>query len=665
MQILPFKARDMYFCAFFGRLKKGIIDMSRLGRKLILIICAMIIATSFIVMTVTVLMVRSNTNSLMLDTCRGTLDESVREQSGRVVNAEKTWDETGMLSRALATGDFSELEISWIAWSSNENDFAALADENGNVIWSKGKYGDETKRITNALNGVVTNGMVCDTEMVLEYAAPVVEGGKTIGACVVGLDLCENTYLDRIKAGTNAEVTLFKGSTRYATTIVNSDGSRAVGTEMSNQIKRVVLDGDGSYTGSAEILGSSHYALYGAMHDVDGKIIGAYFVGFPSKAFNSLFNTIVIICIAVALVIAGIGSLIITFAVRKMVLSPIKIANTIAINMKSGNLSMAKTSYKFANDEIGDFSRTIEDSRHIIHDYIDDISRVLEEMANGDFRDTSLVEYVGDFISIKESFEGIQEHLTGVLTKMQESSNCVTSGSRQIAEASQLLANGTDSQAAAIDELSRAIDEISREVRSSAENAAKADTLSQECGSKIERQSIEINNMMAAMKEIEEKSNEIMNIIQTIEDIAFQTNILSLNAAIEAARAGAAGKGFSVVADEVRNLAAKSAAAASSTNELIISTIEAVSNGSKIAEETAGTMKEVVDISAQTNTLISEISAATSNQNDSIGKITDSIGKISTVVQRNSATAQETAAACEELSGQSEVLKDQISKLHV
>ncbi len=632
---------------------------------MILIICAMIIATSFIVMVVTVLMVRSNTNSLMLDTCRGTLDESVREQSGRVVNAEKTWDELGLLSRALATKDFSELEISWAAWSSSENDFAALADESGNVIWSKGKYGDESKRISNALGGTVTNGMVFDTEMVLEYAAPVVDGGKTIGACVVGLDLCENTYLDRIKTGTGAEVTLFKGSTRYATTISNPDGSRAVGTEMSEQVKRAVIDGDGSFTGTANILGSNHYALYGAMHDVDGNVIGAYFVGFPSKEFDAMFNTIAIICMIMALVIAGVGAVIVTVAISKMVLNPIKIANTIAINMKSGNLSMAKTSYKFANDEIGDFSRTIEDSRHIIHDYIDDISRVLEEMSNGDFRDTSLVEYVGDFISIKESFEGIQEHLTGVLSKMQESSSCVTSGSSQIAEASQQLANGTDSQAAAIDELSRSIDEISREVRLSAENAAKANSLSQECGSKIERQSSEINNMMAAMKEIEEKSNEIMNIIQTIEDIAFQTNILSLNAAIEAARAGAAGKGFSVVADEVRNLAAKSAAAANSTNELIISTIEAVSNGSKIAEETAGTMKEVVDISAQTNTLISEISAATANQNESIGKITDSIGKISTVVQTNSATAQETAAACEELSGQAEVLKEQISKLHV
>ncbi len=616
-------------------------------------------------MLVTVLMVRSNTNKLMLDTCRGTLDESVREQSGRVMYAEQHWDEVGVLSRALISGDFSELEISWTAWSSSENDFCALADESGNVIWSKGKYGDESKRLANALNGTVTNGMVFDTEMVLEYVAPVVINGKTAGACAVGIDLAENTYLDRIKSGTNAEVTLFKGSVRYATTIINSDGTRAVGTEMSAPVKRAVIDGDGSFTGEADILGVNHYALYGAMHDVDGNVIGAYFVGFPSKEFDSLFNTIVIICMLVALVIATIAAFVNTVAISKMVISPIKAANTIAVNMKTGNLSSGNSSYRFGNDEIGDFSRTIEDSRHILHDYIDDISRVLEEMANGDFRDTSLVEYVGDFISIKESFEGIQHHLTEVLTKMQESSNSVMSGSKQIAEASQQLASGTDSQAAAIDELSHAIDEISKEVRTSSENAAKANALSQECGSKIERQSSEINHMMVAMREIEEKSNEIMNIIQTIEDIAFQTNILSLNAAIEATRAGEAGKGFSVVADEVRNLAAKSAAAANSTNELIVAAIEAVNNGSKIAEETAGTMKEVVDISAQTNTLISEISVATANQSESIGKFTESIGKISSVVQINSATAQETAAACEELSGQSVVLKDQISKLHV
>ena len=171
--------------------------------------------------------------------------------------------------------------------------------------------------------------------------------------------------------------------------------------------------------------------------------------------------------------------------------------------------------------------------------------------------------------------------------------------------------------------------------------------------------------MSLAMKEITEKSNEIGKIIKTIDDIAFQTNILSLNAAIEAARAGAAGKGFAVVADEVGNLAQKSAKAAQNTSDLIEETIDAVSRGAKITQETAESMDLVKSKAEGITNIISKISDASEDEARGIVQLSSGLDQISSVVQSNTATAEQSAAASEELSGQANVLQDLVSKFQL
>ena len=198
-----------------------------------------------------------------------------------------------------------------------------------------------------------------------------------------------------------------------------------------------------------------------------------------------------------------------------------------------------------------------------------------------------------------------------------------------------------------------------------AQNAAKAGEISKQTEDEVNLQDSSIQNMVTAMSDISNTSKEIEKIIKTIEDISFQTNILALNAAVEAARAGDAGKGFAVVADEVRNLANKSAEAAKSTTTLISASIDAVNKGSKIAGETAESMKKVKDKTAETAGLIVTIAEASAEQTDAIKQITSGIDQISQVVQMNSATAEETAASCEELNGQSRMLKDQVSRFKI
>jgi len=293
-------------------------------------------------------------------------------------------------------------------------------------------------------------------------------------------------------------------------------------------------------------------------------------------------------------------------------------------------------------------------------DEIIGVSKVLEAISVGDI--TLEAHILSDKDTIGLSLKSMLDNLNNMFAEINSSTNQVSAGSRQVADGAQSLAQGSTEQAASIEELSSSISEISERIKMSADTAEKTATLSNTIKVSAEKGSLQMDEMISAVNEINEASKNISRIIKTIDDIAFQTNILALNAAVEAARAGQHGKGFAVVAEEVRNLASKSAEAAKDTGSMIQNSMDKAALGSRIAGETATSLKEITTGINESGQLIAEIAVASEQQAMGIGQINIGIDQVAQVIQHNSATAEESAAAAEEMSGQSDLLQQLIAQ---
>lgn len=350
-------------------------------------------------------------------------------------------------------------------------------------------------------------------------------------------------------------------------------------------------------------------------------------------------------------------------ALKRQFKKPMDIILKASHEIANGNLH-TEINYESKNEFgvlIGDFNKMKE----YLTTVIEDIDTSLDEIGTGNFNLQSNCDYVGDFIPIQKSLRNITSSLSHTMKEIHMASERVAGGAEQMSDGAQVLSEGATNQASAIQQLAATITTISRQIGQNADYASGANNKVEQVGSQIIESSSQMQHMIDAMKNISEKSNEIANIIKVIENIASQTNLLSLNASVEAARAGEQGKGFAVVANEVKALAEQSAEAAKNTADLITGSIQAVEEGTKIANRTADELRRVAQDAKEITESVEKITAATQEQAQAITQVTSGVDQISCVIQSNSSTAQETAAASEELTAQASVLKGLVDQFHL
>jgi methyl-accepting chemotaxis protein len=341
------------------------------------------------------------------------------------------------------------------------------------------------------------------------------------------------------------------------------------------------------------------------------------------------------------------------------VVEPIWEVADIMSNIEEGQFDIKVKKYKGDFKELGS---TIENMVNYVKKIITEISETLYHIAEGNLNIDSLDEYKGDYKKISGSINKIIDNLNLLVGDILKSSEYVSESAVNVEKSSRNLSDDASNMASSIQEISASIQEMNAQTKSSVENAKEANKLVKETNDNADDGKNLMDSMLISMEEINNSSRNIRKIIKVIDEIAFQTNILAINASIEAEQAGQYGKGFSVVADEVRSLAAKCAEAAKNTTEMIEESINKVSTGIKISNETSKALLSINKNSTLSKQIVEDITRASEENATAFEQMNLAVIQISDVIQKTSAISADGAISSEKLSKESNNLKEVVDQ---
>ena len=356
------------------------------------------------------------------------------------------------------------------------------------------------------------------------------------------------------------------------------------------------------------------------------------------------------VIIFIVIVAAGLAIAVVTTMIGKIITNsitePVKQIDAAVASLRKGELSNVEMLTYESEDEFGDTIRNLKEAMGILADYVREISVEVKAIAQGDLtrNGDDITDFLGDFSELKTSLLYILKRFNSTLTEISNLAEQVSSNSSEVENASKSLADGATEQAGVIEELNATIDTVVDMAEDTAKETQNASARVKASANKANEEKEKMNELLTEMEHITEISKEIGNIITDIEDIASQTNLLSLNASIEAARAGEAGKGFAVVADQIGKLAADSAKSAVNTRDLIDKTLVEIEKGNTITRTTADAFNQIITDMESFAELAENTMEKANSQAESLEQIGQGIEQLSGVVQGNAASAEENTA---------------------
>ena len=667
------------------------------GKIITMIIVAVIFSCAAIFMLVVNLLGPPLEASLNVNIqrVRGAIAEIYRgDEQKFFISAKLVAEKVDLVAAVVANDHAKAKELGKQLMQITGAEFITITDAQGIVV-ARGhsdQYGDDVNNqstVTSARKGESTVGVVQGTVMpyTVRAGAPIMAEGKVVGTVGLGVSIATEAYVDRLKdASAGVEITLFRGDTRAMTTIIR-DGKRATGTKLDAPVilKDVLTDGK-TYYGDLKVLGINHKVAYWPIMGSDNKPIGMWFAGASLEKVEevhreAIFKSILAV-IGVTLLFA-----ILALIVGKKLAAPIRKIAAFAVSVSEGDLD-------------ADLDIRSKDETRVLATALHSMVANLKERITESQQQSTLAALETEKArqatmeadeARTQAENAKREGLLEAAGKLEGITNAVLDVSNRLSDMIAQCEQGAAEQASRVSETAIAMEEMNSTVIEVARNAAAANNMSNDAHEQAKDGALIVNKavggmqlvlqdslaLKADMSALSEQAQSINQIMGVISDIADQTNLLALNAAIEAARAGEAGRGFAVVADEVRKLAEKTMLSTADVAEAIKGiqagtaksmtqvdqTVVRIEDVSTNANQSGVALKDIVGIVVQTSDQISAIAAASEEQSASSEEINISISHINELSGKTSTIMGEAACAVDELAKQTQVLSDLIEQL--